>query len=82
MTVQLSQEAQSPDHPIISVENLMTRFGLQTIHDGLSLDVRPGEILGVVGGSGALRRGPLFAPGIQLTSALWKDVCPALPRSR
>lgn len=39
--------------PIIGIENLVTRFGLQTIHDGLNLEVRRGEILGVVGGSGA-----------------------------
>lgn len=38
--------------PIISVRGLRTRFGEQVIHDGLDLDVMPGEILGVVGGSG------------------------------
>ena len=30
----------------------MTRFGTHTVHDGLDLDVRRGEIIGVVGGSG------------------------------
>jgi phospholipid/cholesterol/gamma-HCH transport system ATP-binding protein len=30
----------------------VTRFGRQTIHEGLDLDVRRGEVLGVVGGSG------------------------------
>ena len=29
-----------------------TAFGQQTIHDGLDLDIRPGEVLGIVGGSG------------------------------
>ncbi len=38
--------------PIVSVRGLVNRFGDATIHDGLDLDVRPGEILGVVGGSG------------------------------
>ena len=38
--------------PIIRVRGLVTRFGAQTIHDNLDLDVRRGEILGVVGGSG------------------------------
>lgn len=38
---------------IISVRNLVTRFGKQVIHDGLNLDVRKGEILGLVGGSGS-----------------------------
>ena len=38
--------------PVISVRGLRTAFGSQVIHDNLNLDVRPGEILGVVGGSG------------------------------
>ena len=36
----------------ITVRGLVNRFGNQTVHDGLDLDVRRGEILGVVGGSG------------------------------
>jgi phospholipid/cholesterol/gamma-HCH transport system ATP-binding protein len=36
----------------ISVRGLVTRFGQQTVHNGLDLDVRRGEILGVVGPSG------------------------------
>lgn len=38
--------------PIIKVRGLVTRFGRNTIHDGLDLDVRRGEILAIVGGSG------------------------------
>ena len=38
--------------PIIRVRGLVNRFGSQVVHDGLDLDVRRGEILGVVGGSG------------------------------
>lgn len=38
--------------PIISVRGLRTAFGVQVVHDGLDLDVRRGEILGIVGGSG------------------------------
>jgi len=38
--------------PIISVRGLRTQFGAQVIHDGLDLDVRAGEVIGVVGGSG------------------------------
>jgi phospholipid/cholesterol/gamma-HCH transport system ATP-binding protein len=38
--------------PIISVRGLQNSFGEQVIHDNLDLDVRRGEILGVVGGSG------------------------------
>ncbi|MGB5076741.1 MAG: ABC transporter ATP-binding protein [Sphingorhabdus sp.] len=37
---------------IISVRGLCTSFGDQVIHQDLDLDVRRGEILGVVGGSG------------------------------
>jgi phospholipid/cholesterol/gamma-HCH transport system ATP-binding protein len=36
----------------ISVRGLCNRFGEQSIHEDLDLDVRRGEILGVVGGSG------------------------------
>jgi phospholipid/cholesterol/gamma-HCH transport system ATP-binding protein len=41
------------DEPVIRVRGLVTRFGERTIHDGLDLDVRRGEILGLVGGSGS-----------------------------
>ncbi len=41
------------NNPIaIKVRGLSTRFGEVVIHDGIDLDVRTGEILGVVGGSG------------------------------
>jgi len=40
------------EDPIIRVRGLVTRFGTHTVHDGLDLDVRRGEIVGVVGGSG------------------------------
>ena len=36
----------------IRVRGLVTRFGSQTVHNGLDLDVRRGEIMGVVGPSG------------------------------
>lgn len=38
--------------PVISVRGLRNAFGPQVVHDALDLDVRRGEILGVVGGSG------------------------------
>jgi phospholipid/cholesterol/gamma-HCH transport system ATP-binding protein len=38
--------------PIIEVRGLRNSFGDQIVHEGLDLDVRRGEILGVVGGSG------------------------------
>ena len=43
--------AESTD-PIIQVRGLRNQFGDAVIHDNLDLDVRRGEILGVVGGSG------------------------------
>ena len=39
------------EHPIV-IEGLRNCFGEQVIHDGLSLTVNKGEIIGVVGGSG------------------------------
>jgi phospholipid/cholesterol/gamma-HCH transport system ATP-binding protein len=39
--------------PPIEVVGLVSRFGDHLIHDGLNLRVRRGEVLGVVGGSGA-----------------------------
>jgi phospholipid/cholesterol/gamma-HCH transport system ATP-binding protein len=42
----------SRDETIIRVRGLRNSFGEQVIHEGLDLDVRRGEILGVVGGSG------------------------------
>jgi phospholipid/cholesterol/gamma-HCH transport system ATP-binding protein len=38
--------------PVISVQGLATRFGSQVVHEELDLDVRQGEILGIVGASG------------------------------
>lgn len=38
---------------IISVEGLRNSFGPQVVHEHLDLEVRRGEILGVVGGSGS-----------------------------
>ncbi|MGM0912726.1 MAG: ABC transporter ATP-binding protein [Pseudomonadota bacterium] len=38
--------------PLIRVRDLENRFGSHVVHQGLDLDLYPGEILGVVGGSG------------------------------
>ncbi len=38
---------------VVRVRGLVSRFGEHVVHDGLDLDVRRGEVLGVVGGSGA-----------------------------
>ena len=39
--------------PIISVQHLTTAFGTHVVHQDLSLDVYPKEILALVGGSGS-----------------------------
>ncbi|HEY5211175.1 MAG TPA: ATP-binding cassette domain-containing protein [Stellaceae bacterium] len=39
--------------PLVRVRGLVTRIGGRTIHDGIDFDLRRGEVLGVVGGSGA-----------------------------
>ncbi len=44
-------EVAPPDAPIL-ITGLVNSFGDTRVHDGLSLSVRRGEILGVVGGSG------------------------------
>ena len=40
------------EKPIISIRGLTNSFGDDKVHEDLNLDVRRGEILGVVGGSG------------------------------
>ncbi len=38
---------------VIQIKGLVSRFGDNVVHDGVDLDVRKGEVLGLVGGSGA-----------------------------
>ncbi len=38
---------------VISVRDIVNRFGAQTVHDGVSFDVYAGEVFGIVGGSGS-----------------------------
>jgi phospholipid/cholesterol/gamma-HCH transport system ATP-binding protein len=39
--------------PVIRVDNLLSAFDDNVVHEGLNLEVRKGEIIGLVGGSGA-----------------------------
>lgn len=39
--------------PVISVRGIVNRFGAQVVHDGLDADILPGEVFGIVGGSGS-----------------------------
>lgn len=36
----------------VSIRGLVNRFGKQVVHDGLNLDIKRGEVMGIVGGSG------------------------------
>ena len=38
--------------PVIEVENIVTRLGGNTIHDGVSLQVQAGDVVALIGGSG------------------------------
>jgi phospholipid/cholesterol/gamma-HCH transport system ATP-binding protein len=51
-SVQPHDHQRHGDDPPIVIEGLVNRFGDFTVHDGLDLTVRRGEIIGVVGGSG------------------------------
>jgi phospholipid/cholesterol/gamma-HCH transport system ATP-binding protein len=39
--------------PVVAVHGIVNRFGAQVVHDGLDMEVRRGEIFGIVGGSGS-----------------------------
>jgi phospholipid/cholesterol/gamma-HCH transport system ATP-binding protein len=45
--------ASAHPQPILSARGIVNRFGKQKVHDHVSLDVVPGEILGIAGGSGS-----------------------------
>ena len=40
------------DDVVIEVERVVTRFGAQTVHDGVSFTVRRGTLVALIGGSG------------------------------
>lgn len=52
MSDSMASPTASTDDVIIRVSGLTTRFGPQVVHDNLDLEVRRGEVLGIVGGSG------------------------------
>jgi phospholipid/cholesterol/gamma-HCH transport system ATP-binding protein len=39
--------------PVVEARGIVNRFGAQVVHDGLDMDVREGEVFGIVGGSGS-----------------------------
>ena len=42
-----------PQEIVVQVRGLVTRFGSQVVHDGLDMEVRRGEVFGILGGSGS-----------------------------
>jgi phospholipid/cholesterol/gamma-HCH transport system ATP-binding protein len=38
---------------VLEVEHIVTRFGAQTVHDGVDFRVRRGEVVALIGGSGS-----------------------------
>jgi phospholipid/cholesterol/gamma-HCH transport system ATP-binding protein len=38
---------------VIAVEDIVSRFGAQTVHDGVSFSVAPGTLVALIGGSGS-----------------------------
>jgi phospholipid/cholesterol/gamma-HCH transport system ATP-binding protein len=39
-------------HTVLEVDSVVTRFGPQTVHEGVSFTVRRGEVVALIGGSG------------------------------
>ncbi len=52
------------DTPIVSLRGVTNRFGATVIHENLDLDIRRGEVLGLIGGSGT-------GKSVLLRSILW-----------
>jgi phospholipid/cholesterol/gamma-HCH transport system ATP-binding protein len=44
---------QEDGEPILSARGIVNRFGKQQVHDKIDLDILPGEIIGIAGGSGS-----------------------------
>lgn len=40
------------DQSVIEVRDIVTRFGTQTVHDGLSFSISSGQVVALIGGSG------------------------------
>ena len=49
----LAPTADASTEPILAARGIVNRFGKQVVHDQIDLDIAPGEILGIAGGSGS-----------------------------
>ena len=45
-------QAAPADAPVIEVREIVTRFGTQTVHDGVSFAIDRGTLVALIGGSG------------------------------
>lgn len=45
-----TKQARRP--PVVEIDGIVTRFGSQTVHDGVSFDVQRGTLVALIGGSG------------------------------
>jgi phospholipid/cholesterol/gamma-HCH transport system ATP-binding protein len=72
-----------PNQPAISVEEVVTRFGAATIHNGISFRVEAGTIVALIGGSGSGKSTVLkeiiglIRPSSGRINLLGSDVCQA-----
>lgn len=49
----MNGQPRQESEPILSARGIVNRFGAQTVHDRIDLDIQAGEIIGLAGGSGA-----------------------------
>jgi phospholipid/cholesterol/gamma-HCH transport system ATP-binding protein len=49
----MSARTRQHAEPILSARGIVNRFGKQEVHDKINLDILPGEIIGIAGGSGS-----------------------------
>jgi phospholipid/cholesterol/gamma-HCH transport system ATP-binding protein len=49
----MSTQTQRHGEVLLSARGIVNRFGSQVVHDGISLDIFAGEIIGIVGASGS-----------------------------
>jgi phospholipid/cholesterol/gamma-HCH transport system ATP-binding protein len=49
----MKSRAKPAGKPIVSAQDIVNRFGKQVVHDKLGLEILPGEIIGIAGGSGS-----------------------------
>jgi phospholipid/cholesterol/gamma-HCH transport system ATP-binding protein len=52
MKADAKTQSRNDQAPILSARGIVNRFGSQVVHDKINLEVFPGEVLGIAGGSG------------------------------